>query len=227
MSISERGIQDHSEYSNILSQDTSGAISSQGGYVNKFYNTILNSSDFQEEGDIPKKISPDHTFYKRNYHDDLFFKIITSFLFKSLTSNNNYILLSEIEDILKNKEYFDSIRHHTKYITDEAELWLSDDKYMLESIYNILIRFTNKLESISYNIGLEVFYDVELENWGTFRIVVKPKEVAEENFDQLMELWDELSVLSNNIFNNLSENNDINKNKIDEIKSKVIVSIDI
>ncbi len=159
-------------------------------------------------------------------------KYISSFSTEQIISDIANTNLIEIENCSKGRfmnPYFEMINSKINYMNDEAESWLRSNKFALKPIYTILTTLSHKLNTypFEYDIELEIFFDVEEKDWDTFRMVIKPKDIQEEDFSTLMELWDELSEKSNDVLNKLSLKDETHTNQIKDFKSKLIVSIDI
>jgi len=194
-------------------QDTSvtGTICEQHDKHSALKHSLRNTdfSTVQEERNLPIKIYID----------------FSSILVSSIT--NTSFFESDIMKEIVAECYLEKIKNKSDYVSQEAEFWLGKDPYVLESVFEVLKAISKKIERVDADIGLEVFSDVEVEDWDTFRVVIKPKDMQEKDFDEVMELWDELSEKANKILENLSSKNKMYEKKIDKLKSNFIVSIDV
>jgi hypothetical protein len=120
-----------------------------------------------------------------------------------------------------------NIKKRAIRISDDAELQLQRDRFLFEAVERILDRFESKIESenIKADIKLDVFYDTEISDWNTFRIIVNPKGEVRQ-FETIKELWDALSVAADKVLNDFVQENEDYLASINRIKSNLIISVE-
>ena len=132
------------------------------------------------------------------------------------------------EPFLNAFERFTRINRIVEFINDDAEFQLQSNPYLTEAVDRILEEVITiiKQKEIDMSYILEVFYDNEVKDWSTFRIVVKPR-TAEAEIEKLLKVWDELSQKTMETLQLLSARNEIYYSKIEEVRDNLIISVEI
>lgn len=151
------------------------------------------------------------------------------------------ISLPDIANHLKMPEFFSfplpglqqervikSLRERVDIVTDEAEVELQMDKILSIGVNKIIDRINSELktENIDCSVILEVFHDVEVENWDSFEITIKSENPTIPH-KQLLMLWDKLSLSVAEETNKLVSQGEITESEQDHIQSKLVISVEV
>ncbi len=159
---------------------------------------------------------------------------------KESISGQEMVKLQSLSDLEQNSDIFRGVglavpyislkrvRENVDLVTDEAELELLTDKALQIGVDKIIDRIKSELkaENIDCSVILEVFNDVEVENWNSFGITIKPKDPIASH-KTLMTLWDKLLLSIAEETNKLESRGEIIESERDHIQSKLVISVEV
>lgn len=129
---------------------------------------------------------------------------------------------------LQQERVLKSLLKKVDIVTDEAEFELLRDDTLFIGVDKILDRIISELntEDIDCSVALEVFHDMEVENWDSFKITIKSKDPTIPH-KRLLELWDKFSLSVLEETNKLKSQGEITESEQSHIQSKLIISVEV